>query len=188
VNHVIFPIVILIWLLHRDPCFTLVSSKLLYLRILNPTTTPSGRTAITRASIPQGNMRLKSGDKLKSYNHEELDGPSNGSREKEMVIEIHKSSSRKSSLEKSEEISPVTLRNTGNNDILRTITHLRSLLPHKHQNSSSSYCNDENETDEMKLYSVLTLKEFCLEANESVEKIAKFLRSGDTTDVNGKLP
>jgi hypothetical protein len=134
-------------------------------------------------------MRLKSSDKLKSYNHEELDGPSNGGREKEMVIEIHRSSSRKLSLEKSEEISPVTLSNTGNNDILRTITHLRSLLPHKHQNSSSSsYCNDENETDEMKLYSVLTLKEFCLEANESVEKIAKFLKSGDATDVNGKLP
>jgi hypothetical protein len=139
---------------------------------------------MSRASVPQGTMRLKSSDKLRSYYHEGYDVPSKVGREKEMVIEIHKSSSRKSSLEKSDEISPVTV---GNNDILRTIIHLRSLLPQKHQNGSSSYCRDENETDEMKLYSVRTLKEFCLEANESVEKITKFLKSGDASDLNGKL-
>lgn len=142
---------------------------------------------MTRASAAQGTMRMKSNDMRRSYNHEEYDIPSNVSREKESVTEVNRSSSRKSSLEKSEEISPSTLGNSVNNDILRTISHLRSILPQKQRSSSGNYCNDENETDEMKLYSVLTLKEFCLEANESIEKIAKFLKTGDASDPKGKL-
>lgn len=142
---------------------------------------------MTRASAAQGTMRMKSSDKAKSYSHEEYDVPSNVGREKDSVIEIHRSSSRKSSVEKSEEISAVTLENNLNNDILRAILQLRSLLPHKQLSSSSSYCNDGNETDEMKLYSVITLKEFCLEANESVEKITKFLKIGDAGDMTGNF-
>lgn len=140
---------------------------------------------MTRASAARGTVRLRSGDKLRSHDQEEYDVSTNGGREKDSVIEITRASSRKSSLEKSEATSTTTLENLANNEILGTILQLRSLLPQKQQSSSSSYCNDENETDEMKLYNTLPLKEFCLEANESVEKITKFLKSGDTSDLKG---
>ena len=107
-------------------------------------------------------------------------------RERECVLEVKKSFSRQNSAENSDIPKMRTdVRNTTEDDVLSSVRYLKSIIPPISPDGSPYYDNSDN--DDLRMYDVTSLKEFCISSYDSVDNISKYLSSEESGNLKGQL-
>ena len=107
-------------------------------------------------------------------------------RERECASEVKKSASHQNSAENGEVPKLRTVvRNTVEDDVLTNVRYLKSIIPPISPDGSPYYENSDNE--DLKMYDVISLKEFCINSYDSVENISKYLVSEESRNLKGQL-